>query len=88
MFNLCSVVVCHRSMVNCRCEAFVYVHSAICETYLMWLYSIDLWLIGGVSTCARSICAFFYMLSVFSVVVSHISMVNWGDLCICVLCYM
>ena len=25
----------------------VYVHSAICETYLVCWYSIDLWLIGG-----------------------------------------
>ena len=31
--NLFSVVVFHRSMVNWRRGALVYVHSAICETY-------------------------------------------------------
>ena len=39
--------------------ALVYVHSAICKSYLKW-YSIDLWLIGG-GTSALSICAFCYM---------------------------
>ena len=33
MLNLCGVVVFHRSMVNWRRGALVYVHSAICETY-------------------------------------------------------
>ena len=37
--------------------ALVYVHSAICETYLVQWYSMDLCLIGG-GTCALSICAF------------------------------
>ena len=32
MLNLFGVVVCHRSMVNWRRGALVYVHSAICET--------------------------------------------------------
>ena len=35
MLNLCGVVVFHRSLVNCRRGAFVYVHSAVCETYLV-----------------------------------------------------
>ena len=34
MLNLCGVVVFHRSMVNWR-VAWVYVHSAICETFLL-----------------------------------------------------
>ena len=83
----------------------VYVHSAICETYFVQWYSIDLWSIGGGglgiyafcyiiiffgvacipyiyaqlegSTSALHICAFCYMLNVFSVVVFHTSMVNW-----------
>ena len=29
------------------CMPLVYVHCAICETYLMQWYSIDLWPIGG-----------------------------------------
>ena len=33
MLNLFGVVVFHRSMVNWRRGALVYVHSAICETY-------------------------------------------------------
>ena len=39
---------------------------------------------------ALSICAFCYMLKLFSVVVFHRSMVNWsrGGLGICVFCYM
>ena len=47
MCNLFSVGVLHRSMVNQRRGALVYVHSSICETYLMQLYSIDLLSIGG-----------------------------------------
>ena len=33
--KLICVVVFHRSMVNWRTSALVYVHSAICETYLV-----------------------------------------------------
>ena len=33
--NLFGVVVFHRSMVNWRRGALVYVHSAICSTYLV-----------------------------------------------------
>ena len=35
MLKLFGVVVFHRSMVNWRREALVYVHSSICETYLV-----------------------------------------------------
>ena len=35
MFNLCDVVVFHRSMVNWRRGALVYVPSAICEISLV-----------------------------------------------------
>ena len=52
-------------------------HSAIYETSLVLWYSIDLWLTGG-GTCARGICALCYMFKLFSVVVFHICMVNWG----------
>ena len=38
--------------------ALVYVHSAICETYLMQWYYIYLWSIGGEGL---GICVFFYM---------------------------
>ena len=35
MLNIFGVVVFHRSMVNWRSGAMVYVHSAICETSLV-----------------------------------------------------
>ena len=56
--------------------ALVYVYSAICETDLVYQYSIHLWLIGG-GTFDLHICALCYMLHVFGVVVFHRSMVNW-----------
>ena len=34
-------------MVNWSRGALIYVHSAICKTYLVWWYAIDLWSIGG-----------------------------------------
>ena len=70
--------------------SLVYVHSAICEKYLVQWHSIDLWSIGE-CTCALGICAFCYMLNLFSVVVFHRTMVNWrGYICpkyICILLY-
>ena len=76
MLNIFRVVIFHRSMVNWRRGALVYVHSAICETYVVLWYSIHLWSIGG-GTSALSICAFCYLLNLFSVVVFYRSMVNW-----------
>ena len=35
MLHVFSVVVFHRSMVNCRKGALVYMHSAICETSMV-----------------------------------------------------
>ena len=35
MLNFFGVMVLHGSMVNWRSGALVYVHSAICETYLV-----------------------------------------------------
>ena len=35
MLNIFGVVVLHRFMVNWRGRALVYVHSAICETYVV-----------------------------------------------------
>ena len=55
----------------------VYVHSAICETYLVQWYSIELWSIGG-GTSAINICAFCYMLKLFHIVVFYRYKVNWG----------
>ena len=52
------VVVFHRSMVNWRRGAFIYLHSAICETYLVQWHYIDLWSIGGGD---HGISAFCYM---------------------------
>ena len=76
MLNLFGVVVFHTSMVNWRRGTLVYLHSAICETYLVERYSMHLWLIGG-DTSALSIHVFCYMLSLFGVMVFHRSMVNW-----------
>ena len=73
MWDLFGVVVFHRSMVNWRRGTLVYVHSAICETYMVLWYSIDLWSIGG----GLGICAFCYMQDLFGVVVFHRSMVDW-----------
>ena len=76
ILNFFSVMVFHRYLVNWRRDALVYVHCAICETYLVKWYSIHLWLIGG-GTCALGICAFCYMLNLYDVVVFHRTMVNW-----------
>ena len=51
-------------------------HSAICGTYVVQWYCIDIWLIGG-GICALGICAFCSMLNLFCVMVFHIDMVNW-----------
>ena len=77
MLNLFSVVVFYRYMVNWGRGALVYVHSAICETYLVQWLSIDLWSIGG-GTSALNICSFCYMLKLFCTVVFYRYMVNWG----------
>ena len=50
MSNLFGVVVFQRSMLNWRKGVHlpsVYVHSSICETYLVYWFSRDLCLIGG-----------------------------------------
>ena len=56
--------------------ALVYVHSSICE--LLWCSGIP-YMYGRLEgvTSALSICAFCYMLNLFSVVVFHRSMVSW-----------
>ena len=68
--------------------ALVYMHSAICETFVVKWYTIHLWSIGG-GKSAWSICAFSYMWNLFDVVVYHTSMINWrGGFGIYALCYM
>ena len=37
----------HRCLVNWRRGALVYVHAAICETFLVSWYPMNLWSIGG-----------------------------------------
>ena len=81
MSNLIGVVVFQRSMVDWRRRhgvslPWVYVHSAICATYLVYWYAIHLWSIAG-GTFALSIFAFCYILNLFSVVKLHRSMANW-----------
>ena len=53
----------------------VYVYSAICETYLVYWYSIDLWSIGGGGIGK---CAFCYISNSFGVVIFHTSLVDWS----------
>ena len=87
MWNLFGVVVLHRSMVNWR-RGLGNVHSAIFESSVVKWYSLHLWSIGG-GTSALSICAFYSIWNLFSVVVFHRSMVNWRrGLGICAFCYM
>ena len=57
--------------------SLVYVHYAICETYVVQWYSIDLWSIGGVYICPGYSCILLYVKLDLSVVVFHRSMVNW-----------
>ena len=52
MCNLFGVVVFQKSLLNWRRGVgvslpWVYAHSAICETYLVWWFSTDLCSIGG-----------------------------------------
>ena len=86
--NLCSVVVFHRSMANWRrgpwymCN-LLYVKLLSCSS-ILFIYG---QLKGG--TSALSICAFCYMLNLFSVVLLHRSMANWrrGPWYMCILLY-
>ena len=58
----------HRSMI--------YVHSAICETYLVqWIFHTSM--VDWRGYICPGICAFCYMLNLFGVVVFHRCMVNW-----------
>ena len=56
----------------------VYVHSAICETYVVQQYSIDVLSIGVRDICILSKCVFCYMCNVFGVMVFQRSIVNWS----------
>ena len=61
------------------------------KPFLVLQYSIHLWSLGVGGTSALSICAFCYMLNLFSVAVFHMSMVNWrGYICskyMCIVLY-
>ena len=71
-------------MVNWRGVhlTLLYVHSAICETYVVYWYSIDLWSVVGGGTSALGICEFCYMWNLFGVVVFYRSMVDWRGVCL------
>ena len=64
-------------MVIWRREAFVHTHSAVCETF--WCSSIS-YIYGQLEEgpSALRICAFFFILKVFTVVVFHTSLINWS----------
>ena len=55
---------------------WVYVHSAICETYWVYWCSIDL-CHNGWSICHWYMCILLYM-KLIGVIVLHGSMLNWG----------
>ena len=81
MWNLFGVMVFPRSIVNWSeglHVSSIYVHSAICETYFVLWYSIDLLSIGVGGRCMLSICASCYMSNLFGVTVFHRSIVNWS----------
>ena len=93
MWNLFSVVVFHRSIVDWR--------GYVCPRYVCILLYVKLiWCSGVPQICGLleggmsglGICAFFYMWNLFSVVVFHRSMVDQkggtSALCICAFCYM
>ena len=69
----------HGSIVNWSGGVHVssvYVHSPICETYLMYWFSIDLLSTGVGGICILNICPFCYMCNLFGVMVFHTSIVN------------
>ena len=76
MLNLCSVVVFHRSMVTWRRGPWYM--CILLYVKLLWC-SGNPYIYGQLEggTAALSICAFCYMLNLFSVVVFHRSMINW-----------
>ena len=63
MWNLFGVVVLHGSMIDWWGVhlPWVYVHCAICETYLVWWCCMDLWLIDGGSICLGYMCIHLYV---------------------------
>ena len=63
MWNWCGVVVFQRSMLNWRKVHLpvVYVHSSICETYLVWWFSRDLCSIEGEYICLWYMCILLYV---------------------------
>ena len=77
MLNLFGVVVFHTSMVNWKRGGPWYM-CIVLYVKLLWCNSIP-YIYGQLegSTSALSICAFCYLLNLFSVVVFHTSMVNW-----------
>ena len=95
IWNLLSVMVLHRSMVNWQRGGihlpWVYVHSAY-GWNLLGVTSVALIFVnwqGGPS--AMGICAFCYMWNLLGVKVYHESMVIWGGpsaMGICAFCYM
>ena len=61
MLNLFCVVLFYRSVVNLRRGTLVYVHSTICQTYLVQWYSIHLWSTGGGFICPKYMCILIYV---------------------------
>ena len=75
MLHIFGVIVFHRSLVNWNWGALDMCILLYVKFLMVLWYSIDLWSIGR-GTSALSICAFFYILNVFGVVVFHRSVVN------------
>ena len=64
-------------------------HSAICETSLVYWSSIDLWLIGGGYICPKHMCIVLYVRLIQCSGIPEIyGQLEEGDLGICAFCYM
>ena len=90
MLNIFGLVGFHRSMVHCR-GALSYIHSAICETYLVQWYSLHLWSIGWGYICPKYICILLSVKLIWCSSIPYIYGQLDGDtyaLSICALCYM
>ena len=80
MWNLCGVMVFQRSIVNWRCEGYMYLQYMCNMVYVehIWYHSIPyIFCQLGRGIYILSICAFCYMWNLFGVAIFHTSILNW-----------
>ena len=74
--NSIPTISCHLGGID---VCLVYVHSVICESYVVWCYSRYLLSIGlGRSMYPQYMCILLYVTLSFGVMVFQISIVNWS----------